>query len=354
MFKTVDVLLNPRTRSFWSNQRHRLALAPYFVTRYRSPREFRAIRGRISELIQEKKPDLIYADLLPAAQYILDLNGPPRVVDATDALSLFYRRAAVRADSRLEKLRLLLEGRSIRRFEVATASLVDAFLVCSRVDQDTLQGYDRDMNVRCIPNGVDMEYFAPDPQVSGAKSVVFTGVMGYPPNGDAARFFCKEIFPRVREAIPEAEAQLVGSDPPEDVRALAGNGVSVTGAVPDVRPYMHRAAVYVSPLRFGTGVKNKILAALAMGKAVVATSVSCEGLNVKPGEHLLVADHPEDFVAHIVRLFAQPELRYQLGLRGRTLVLERYGWNVMGQRLESLLERIVAQKRGRVPKSSCT
>ena len=165
--------------------------------------------------------------------------------------------------------------------------------------------------------------------------------MSYSPNRDAAHFLCKEILPRVREMTPDVQVQLVGSDPPDEVRALTGNGVTVTGTVPDVRPFVHRATVYVSPLRFGTGVKNKILAALAMGKAVVASPESCAGLDVAPGKHLLVAEKPDDFGAHIVRLFAEPDRRRQLGIGGRNLVVERYGWDVMGRQLEALLGSLV-------------
>ncbi len=341
VFQSINILPWPQKTSFFGRQWHRLAQAPYFVTRYRSAGEFGHVRRRISELIQHIKPDLLFADGLPAAQYMLDFKRLPRIIDAHDAVSLNFRRAAPHADSRLKKIQLLLEGFSVRRFEVAAARLVDAYLVNSQIDQETIQGYHRDMKVQCIPKGVDTEYFAPDGEVSDTRTVVFTGVMGYAPNGDAAHFLCKEILPTVREVTPDVQVHLVGSDPPDDVRALAGNGVTVTGTVPDVRPFVHRAAVYVSPLRFGTGVKNKVLAALAMGKAVVATSESCAGLDVTPGKHLLVADNPDDFAAHVVRLFADPNRRVQLGNAGRSLVVERYGWDAMGQQLEAFLHSLV-------------
>ncbi len=354
VFRSVTNLRIPPITSFWGRQRHRLVQAPYFVTRYRSPAEFLQLRRRISELVEHNRPDLVFADGLMAAQYILHLRGIPRVVDATDAISLNFRRASSHVDSRWDRLRLLLEARSVRGFEVETARAVDGYLVCSPIDQEALQSYHRDVIVRCIPNGVDTEYFAPDDQASVEKTIVFTGVMGYGPNRDAAHFLCSEILPRIRRVISEVQVHLVGSDPPDDVCALAGNGVTVTGTVPDVRPYMHRAAVCVSPLRFGTGVKNKVLAALAMGKAVVATRESCAGLDVTPGKHLLVADNPDDFAAHVVRLFADPNRRVQLGNAGRSLVVERYGWDAMGQQLEALLHSLVfpSERPQQIPERS--
>lgn len=347
VFQTMSLLPSPKTMTFWGRQRHRLAQAPYFVTRYRSSGEFRLVQQRLRELIQEKKPDLLYADRLRAAQYILDFNSMPRVVDAHDASSLNFRRTAPYARSNLEKIRWLLGSRGLRYFEVATALAVDAYVVNSPIDQEAIQSYHRDVKVTCIPNGVDTEYFASEGQASEEKTIVFTGVMSYAPNRDAVHFLCKEILPRLRPISPQIQVQLVGSNPPADVRALAGNGVTVTGTVPDVRPYVRRAAVYVSPLRFGTGVKNKILAALAMGKAVVATTESCAGLDVRSDEHLLMADNPDDFAACIVELLTDPSRRRRLGVAGRNLVVERYGWDSMAQQLEVLLETLLARKKHR-------
>jgi glycosyltransferase involved in cell wall biosynthesis len=295
-------------------------------------------------LIEKHKPDLLFTDGLPAVQYTVGFESVPHVVDAHDAMSLAFRRASKYAESLSQKFGLLLEARGISRFEIATARSVDAYLVNSPIDQQVLQSYHRDINVRCIPNGVDADYFAPNSHVSDEKTLVFTGVMNYRPNGDAAHFLCMEILPLVKDVIPEAKVQLVGSEPPDDVRALAGNGVVVTGTVPDVRPFVHRATAYVSPLRFGTGVKNKILAALAMGKAVVATPESCAGLDLTPGKHLLLADNANDFATHIVKLFGDSGMRHQLGAAGRNLVVERYGWDVMGRQLMALLEGLVIPK----------
>jgi len=343
VFRSVTLLPDPPTTMFWGRQRHRLVQAPYFLTRYRCPNGFRLLRRQVSDLAERTGADVVFASELPAAQYICDLRSLVRVVDATDAVSMAFRRRAEFASSRIERLRLRSEARSIRRFEVSTARAVDAYLVCSRVDRDVLQSYHPDVKGQCIPNGVDTEYFTPSGARAEGNSIVFTGVMAYPPNADAAHFLCREILPRARAVIPDIQVQLVGSDPPEDVRSLAGNGVSVTGMVPDVRPYIQHAVVYVCPLRFGAGVKNKVLAALAMAKPVVATSESCSGLDVIPGEHLLVADTPKEFADHILALLGDPDLRHRLGTAGRKLVLEQYGWDARGKELETLLELLLAR-----------
>lgn len=354
VFRTITPLPLPQTTSFWGRQWHRLAQAPYFVSRYRSVGEFHDIRRRVWELIEKHKPDLLFTDGLPAAQYTVDFGSLPCVVDAHDAVSLGFRRGAVYARSYLRRFRLLLESLSVRRFEVATALRVDAYLVNSRIDQEVLISYHPAIKVYCVPNGVDAEYFTPADAICDDKTIVFTGVMSYSPNRDAAHFLCKEILPSLRDRIPDVKVQLVGSDPTDDVRDLAGNGVTVTGTVADIRPYIQHATVFVSPLRFGTGAKNKVLAALAMGKAVVATPESCAGLDVTPEKHLLVAENPTDFAGHIVALLTDPGRRRQLGIAGRDLVVERYRWDVMGEQLEGLLESLVfpAESPQRIPEES--
>ncbi len=345
IFQTISFLPRPRTTSFWGRQRHRFVLAPYFVTEYRSPAEFRAIERQISDLVQKTEADLVFAGGLSEAQYVLEIKGVPRVVEATDAISMYFRAAAAYAKARREKLSLWLEGLSIRRFEIEVAKRVDAYVVCSTRDQEVLESYDREIRVECIPNGVDAQYFTPGREMLPARTIVFTGVMNYAPNRDAARFLCREILPRVRAVIPEVDVQLVGSNPPDDVCNLAGNGVTVTGTVPDVRPFIRGATVYVSPLRFGSGVKNKVLIALAMGKAVVATPESCEGLDLVPGEHLLVGTSSDDLATHIIALLRDPGRRRRLGVAGRNFVVQRYQWEVMGKQLEALLEGVMVRTR---------
>lgn len=351
VFQTIRMLPTPREMSFWGTQFHRLVQAPFFITRYRSPDEFRSIQRLIVRVIERTNPDVIFVDRLPAAQYVLDLTSIPRVVDAHDAASLNFRRRADFASSRWEKLGLLLESHSIRRFEVATARAVDAYLVNSPIDRQVLQAYHRDMRVTCIPNGVDADYFAPNGKRSDERTLIFTGVMSYSPNRDAAHFLCKEILPRVKAVVPQVQVQVVGSNPPADVQSLAGDGVTVTGTVPDIRPYVHGATVYVSPLRFGTGVKNKILAALAMEKAIVASPESCAGLDVIPGKHLVVATGPDEYAALILSLLADRNRRRELGVAGRELVLERYTWKAMGRELEAVLESAIVrhQRQGHKP-----
>ena len=197
-------------------------------------------------------------------------------------------------------------------------------------------------NAMTITNGVDMGYFAPDHSRVDADKLVFTGVMGYGPNEDAAVFFSREIFPFVRKRRPNAEFWIVGSDPTDRVRDLGLiSGVHVTGKVDDVRPYLKEAAVFVCPLRYGTGVKNKLLAAMAMQKPIVATPLSIDGLDLADKREVLLADEPQAFAEKVVGLLEDRNAAGRLGSNGLVRVQSQYSWAAMGQALEKAIQAVM-------------
>jgi polysaccharide biosynthesis protein PslH len=165
--------------------------------------------------------------------------------------------------------------------------------------------------------------------------------MTYHANVDAVIFFAQQCWPLIKAQISDATWQIVGKDPPPKVQRLARySGISVTGSVPDVRPYLAEASVAIAPLLIGSGTRLKILEALAMRKAIVSTEVGCEGLSVESGNHLVVATQPEAFAQAVVYLLKHPEKRAQLGTAGRLLVETEYAWERCGDRLLHLLEEI--------------
>jgi glycosyltransferase involved in cell wall biosynthesis len=202
--------------------------------------------------------------------------------------------------------------------------------------------------VAVIPNGVDLDYFGnPGTHDVDRSAVVFTGRMNYRPNADAAIYFVRDILPTVLHARADAIFYVVGSDPPPEVRALAGPNVVITGAVDDVRPHLHRAAVVVAPVRAGSGTRLKILEALAAGKAVVSTPLGCEGLDVQDGKDLLVAGSPEKFAAEVVRLLDDPGSSAVLGATGAARVAQAYGWGTVLAKLEDVLTAVAPHSEPR-------
>lgn len=260
-------------------------------------------------------------------------------------------RTCLREKYSLRKLYSWREYRSVKRIERDYCRRADLILAVSERDCQVLQELLPEQAIEVVPNGVDMDAFYTDIlDEEQPEQVVFTGTMDYYPNIHAALHFAQYCWPLVRERIPTATWQIVGKNPPMEVQRLADiPGVTVTGRVPDVRSYLAASAVAIAPVYIGSGTRLKILEALAMRKAVVSTSIGCEGLPVVNGKDLLIADEPEAFAEAVVRLLQHPPVRATLGARGRALVEAGYSWERSG---ETLLH-ILAQKERTFVCSSC-
>jgi glycosyltransferase involved in cell wall biosynthesis len=219
-------------------------------------------------------------------------------------------------------------------------------VVTSHVDAAALQAINPRLRMTVVTPCVDLEYFRLDTSVRGVDTVVLAGKMSYHANATAACYFAREVFPLVRARRPEARLLIVGSDPPADVRALASSpGIAVTGHVPDVRPYLGQAAVAVAPMIVKVGIQNKVLEAMACGTPVVATSAGAEGLDVVPGQELLVADAPADLADHVVRALEDESLRGRLSAAGRRYVEQNHRWSEATRRLEEVYGAAIADGR---------
>ena len=189
-----------------------------------------------------------------------------------------------------------------------------------------------------------MEYYAYRPAPEAGR-IVFTGNMSWPPNEDAAEHFARDIMPAIRSGIPDASFWIVGAEPSARVRNLASiPGIHVTGTVADIRPWIWSAAVYASPLRFGLGVKNKILEAMAAGAPIVATSRSLSGTPLIDGRHAMIADDDAKFAESVVGLLARPALRESLSREARRKVEAEYSWRSITSEFEGLYRAILARR----------
>jgi glycosyltransferase involved in cell wall biosynthesis len=278
----------------------------------------------------------------------------PVIVDLIDSPTLRLRRQVRQsAAPGVKSIRFLswIETRRYLRRVLPTATRV---LVSSEADARDLARTAPGSHVLSIANGVDADYFRPGMPPLPGEVIVFSGVMGYPPNAAAALWFHRAVLPRVRAARPAVRFLLAGrgSDGPEFGAIRADGGSHCTGRVDDLRPYVGGATVYVSPLTLGTGIKNKILEALAMERAIVATSVSCEGIDVAPGVHLLRADGREAFAHDVLALLGASDERERLGANGRRLVRERYQWAAQSQRLNDVFHAARAEHGARSARTS--
>jgi glycosyltransferase involved in cell wall biosynthesis len=219
--------------------------------------------------------------------------------------------------------------------------LADHVVAVSENDRAFFLQYVEPSRVSVIPTGVDTEYFQPSPEPEQPDTMVFTGTMDWMPNEDGVAYFVDKIFPLIRREIPDAVFWAVGRRPPRRIQALASGSVVVTGAVDDIRPYLGKAALCVVPLRSGSGTRIKIFEAMAMGKAVISTTMGAEGLPVRRGENIILADDPADFTRQVVQLMRDPQRRAELGRAARRLVEENYGWPSVAARFDQIMQAVV-------------
>ncbi|MCS7282445.1 MAG: glycosyltransferase [Anaerolineae bacterium] len=235
----------------------------------------------------------------------------------------------------------LVQWRRLRRYEASVCRRADFVVAVSEADADALRALVPGLSPTVVPNGVDVSAY--DPQIPpapgmGAHALVFTGKMDFRPNVDAVLWFAEEVLPRVRREVPDAHFWVVGQRPHPRLASLRGNpAVTLTGYVDDTRPYIAGAAVYVAPLRIGGGTRLKLLEAMAMERAVVATRLGAEGYEVRDGKELLLADDAETFAQAILTLLRDPDRRAALGRSARRFVEHRYDWSVLAPRIEGLL-----------------
>lgn len=305
---------------------------PYFRSR--------GLRQRLARRLAAAPYDLVYASSTPTAQYARELRLPV-VMDFVDVDSDKWRQYAERTRPPLSWL-YRTEGRRLQAAEGDIARWARLCLLATSSEESLLRSFAPWAETAVVPNGIDLDYYRPVERAAPPAAVIFTGAMDYLPNIDAVRYFCDEILPRIRGEVPDTRFYIVGLNPSADVQRLASiPGVTVTGTVPDVRPYYARASVCVAPLRMGRGVQNKVLQAMAMGLPVVATSVAQRGLDARPGTHLHVEDDPVAFASRVVGLLGSPAARATMGLQGRAFVESHHAWDASCSRLEGMLAGIV-------------
>jgi glycosyltransferase involved in cell wall biosynthesis len=246
------------------------------------------------------------------------------------------RRACIQADNPVHWLRDWLTWRKLLRFE---REWVRRFRVCvavSQRDADRLRQMAPETELVVVPNGVDVEHFAPREGERDDNTLLFFGTLSYSPNADGLIWFCRNVLPEIRDVRPEVALEVVGHDLPRCVLDLDQlPGVHVTGFVPDIRTKLWSATACVVPLHVGGGTRLKILEALAAGCPVISTTVGAEGLELMDGEHLLIADHPEEFARDVVAVLESDGLRHRLAEAGMRAVAEKYDWQEIAPRLEA-------------------
>jgi polysaccharide biosynthesis protein PslH len=297
---------------------------PLSVAAFNDSELHNAIRRRFTEL----RPDLIMVYSCNVAQYAEHFPQVPRIMQFAELDSSRWGQFARRSRLPLRWV-YAIEQQRFFAYERHIARTFSHALVCTATEQRDFERLIPDVPVSLVGNGVDLDYFRSKGIAKRPGSIVFTGVMDYFPNIDAVVWFCDKVLPIVQQEIPEAALTICGSRPTAAVRRLAKRrGVTVTGRVPDTRPYLDGAEVFVAPMRMARGIQNKLLEALAMGLPCVASEAAAAGTVVPGGLGILATDNPEEFAVHVVRLLHNGAFRAAMASKARAAAELNYRWDV--------------------------
>lgn len=324
-------------RDAWFLGRSLLAKQPWMMLRD----ERKGMRDLVVRLAAEESFDVAHADQLNMAQYAALVQGAFRVFDAHNALWVLYKRVW-ETSSGPRKWLLGRDWRLLKSYEGRIVREFDAVLAVSEEDKVSLQEAAGDpVSTTVIPIAVDTDEVKMMERVPEPNRILHVGTMYWPPNVDAINWFVRESYPLIRQERPDVVLDIVGARPPAELLALSerGLGIHVTGYVEDLTPYQQRAALLIVPLLAGSGMRVKILNALAEGIPVVSTTLGCEGIEVTPGRDVLIGDTPEALAHEALRVLNDPALGRRLAANGRWLAEEKYDYRTACRPLDDVYAR---------------
>jgi sugar transferase (PEP-CTERM/EpsH1 system associated) len=327
-------LVRPRATMFARAARSLVMNRPFITEEYRR----RDMATALTRMVAERDIDVIHAHFLHMSQYHPFKGSAAFVHDAHNLEHVLWKRIARTVRNPLTRLFAASQCSKLIRLQQEVGLKSEKCVTLSDEDRTEYRRICPGADVATVPNGADVAYWRPSANSSEARSILYFGNLGWAPQADAVRYFHDAILPAIWERMPDAKLYIVGQNPPESIQRLRGERVIVTGFVPDMREYVGRATVVVMPLRIGAGTKHRVLQALAMQKALVCTSVAAEGIDLIHGETALITDQPKEFASHTLRLLQDPDLRAKLGTRGRKLILDRYDWQSIYDRLEETFQ----------------
>ncbi len=289
--------------------------------------------------------DLLHLEHLRGAVLADNIQGLPRVFDSVDSITYLFEQARQYAPGWRQRLMAGLDLARTRHYEAQLPGRFDQLLVTSPIDKQAYQqlaGPTAADRIAVLPNGVDLNYFQPTATPREPATVLFSGKLSYHANAAAALYLAQEIMPGVWAKHPKARLVLAGKDPGPALRALAVDPrITITGTLPDLRPVFAQATLAVAPLRYGAGVQNKVLEAMASGLPVVATSSVLGALHAEPGRQLLVGANTAELADQILALIEQPMLRKQLAEAGRAYVEAQHDWATIAGALVEIYRRVL-------------
>ena len=311
---------------------------PYFLAKCDGV----GFRRAVKNLLAHHSFDVVLCDFLHTAALLLDIGFRPKVMFEHNVEFLLRKRKHEMEKQPLKRFILAMDWKKTRMIEAMACRSYDHVLTVSKEDKQTLVDEFAIDQISVVPTGVDTDFFHPTDLPSQPGKLVFVGSMDWDPNEDGMLWFLREVYPKIRRAVPYISLSIVGRNPSSKLRAIAARepAVEITGRVPDVRPYLSAAEVVVVPLRVGGGTRIKIPEAMAMAKPIVSTRIGAEGLPFHNGREIRIADLPEDFARAVVELLNNDSARASMGAAARTRVSTKHSWHAVVSTMEEILERV--------------
>lgn len=330
----LHIVLLPRWRTLWNALCVLPSRTPLQAAYSRSP-EMSAL---INQVQHKSQYDVVHVEHLRGAELSQAVNGTPTVFDSVDSITLLFEHTAASGPTWRSRLLAKLDLARTRFYESQLLERYPRLLVTSPKDKAALvrlSTTSQPERIDVVPNGVDLDYFAPLDLPREPATLIFSGKMSYHANVAAALDLAQQVMPLIWQQLPAAKLVIAGKDPSPSLKALAEDSrVVVTGTVPDLRPYLAQATVAVSPMRYGVGIQNKILEAMAMGTPVITNAQVLSALQTKPGQDLVIANTPAETARTALDLIKDADLAQKVGQAGRCYVESYHDWQNSVARLE--------------------
>ena len=302
----------------------------------------------IAGMVRKDQYDFVIAEYSTMGQFIHNnLKLPPtrRVISVHECYYLARRKAFRLNRFGINKLKEAINLKGLKKYEFEMYRKADKVLTLTPQGKEELLEISPDLDISVVPHGVDVEYFGFSEPEESEKSIVFVGNYLHYPNTDAVLYFHREIWPRIKEQIPDIKFYVVGQGPPPEIQNLSlDQAIIVTGRVDDVRTYLKKGRVFICPVRLGGGFRGKILEAMAIGQPVVSTSLGAEGIPASNKENIMIADNPEEFTQAVSDLLSDDSLLDKIRNNARKLVEEKYAWEKGVEVMEGILEGMMGKK----------
>ena len=302
----------------------------------------------LDRLLASERWDIVQFEFMQMAAFHFERTAPHRPVFVLDEHNIEYevlKRTAEAPTALPRRIYSSMNWRKLRREELTSWRRFDGVALTSARDEAFVKAELPETPTTVVPNGVDLDAFVPLAGAEEPDTLLYFGAINYFPNEDAVVFFIDQILSKIRALRPNVRFQILGPGAGAEVLARAGDGVEVLGMVDDVAPFIERAAAVVVPLRIGGGTRLKVVEAMAKGKPIISTHLGAEGIDAVHGEHLLLADQPQDFAAAVEQVLSDRALAARLGAGARELAEDRYSWNSVGRGLEDFYAELLRTVR---------